>query len=44
MSICDDNDFHLEVTEEGVPVEINASGHTDSFINTKGLGPCIGFI
>jgi hypothetical protein len=27
-----------------VPVAFNASGHTDSVIHTKELGPCIGFI
>jgi hypothetical protein len=27
-----------------VSVGINASGHSDSVINTKWLGPCIGFI
>jgi hypothetical protein len=43
VDLDDDNDFHLEVTED-VLAEINASGHTDSVINTKELDPYMGFI
>ncbi|CAF2090934.1 unnamed protein product [Rotaria magnacalcarata] len=44
MSIRDDNDFHLEVSEEGEVVEMNASSHANDVISTKGVGPCVAFI
>ncbi|CAF3333556.1 unnamed protein product [Rotaria socialis] len=44
MSIRDDNDLHLEVSEEDEVVEMNASNHGNNVISTKGVGPCVAFI